>query len=121
MNNCVANYMSPSFGDIGFTKLTYIVPHIKRIGNYLLIWNLIESLMHPARRQIIKCLERNEYSFSELLKCVPIGDNHGKLGYHLRKLMSLNIVTQGTLKKYHLTERGYVLSKLIRDLTQLNI
>ena len=81
----------------------------------------MESIVHPTRRHIIKCLDRNELSFSELLKCVPIGDNHGKLGYHLRKLVSLNIVYQGTLKKHHLTERGRIVSKLIRDLNQLNI
>ena len=86
-----------------------------------MIWTYIKSVVHPTRRHIILCLDGNKFTFIELLKHVPISSNHGKLGYHLRKLIANKIVGHDTSKKYHLTERGGNMCKIIRDINQFNI
>lgn len=77
----------------------------------------LEFYTHSIRRKIIECLhEICEASFSELLKNTGIEKDHGTLGYHLRRLVSNNLVEYKTsTKKFVLTERGYIIGELIWD------
>jgi len=71
------------------------------------------ALAHPIRRRIIECLQKNDLSFPELLKSIPI-DNHGKLGFHVRALRGL-VEREPSMKKYRLTDRGRLAGELLWD------
>jgi hypothetical protein len=85
------------------------------VGEALKDWDdeIHRALSHYVRRRIIECLQENDLSFRELLKCVPIG-NHGKLGFHLKALSEL-IEREPSMKKYRLTDRGRLAGELIWD------
>lgn len=82
-----------------------------------MLTTLYGGIEHPIRRRIIEYLqERNELSFGELVKYTDIRRNHGKLGYHLRKMMSMGLVEyKSSIEKYRLTERGHLAGELIWD------
>lgn len=72
-----------------------------------------KALAHSIRRRIIECLQEKDLSFQELLGCLAIG-NHGRLGFHLRKLSGL-VEREILTNKYHLTDRGQLAGELIWD------
>jgi len=72
------------------------------------------ALVHPIRRRIIECLQKNELSFHELLKYVGIS-NHGKLGFHIKALRGL-VEREPSTKKYRLTDRRQLAGELIWDI-----
>jgi len=72
------------------------------------------ALSHPIRRRIIECLQENDLSFRDLVKCLAIG-NHGKLGFHIRALKGL-VEHDPSMKKYRLTDRGQLAGELIWDI-----
>ena len=74
---------------------------------------ILRALAHPIRRRIIECLQENDLSFRELVKCITIS-NHGKLGFHIRALKGL-VEHDPSMKKYHLTDRGQLAGELIWD------
>jgi len=106
-------------GEIFFTKginnclylLTLAGAHV----NYLSILDdeIFSAMAHPVRRSIIESLRDANLSFMELLNVVADG-NHGKFGYHLRKLEAF-VELEPSTKKYRLTHRGRLLAGLIRD------
>lgn len=76
----------------------------------------LRQLLHPIRRRVIDCLrEKNSLSYSEILKHVE-ASNHGKLGFHMRALEGL-IEREPLTNKYHLTDKGYLASELIWDIS----
>ena len=64
---------------------------------------LFEALGHPTRIKILRTLEGNSMSFSELKKEVEIGSS-GHLQFHLGKLSGL--VTTNSAGDYQLTDDG---------------
>jgi hypothetical protein len=69
---------------------------------------------HPVNRKIIECLHDENLSFTDLLNRLGDDGNHGRFGYHLRKLSKF-VELEPTTKKYRLTNRGELLAEAIRD------
>jgi DNA-binding transcriptional ArsR family regulator len=74
---------------------------------------ILKAIKHPVKRRIIEHLRDADLSFTELLNTVG-ESNHGKFGYHLRKLETF-VELEPSTKKYRLTDRGRLLAGLIRD------
>jgi len=70
-------------------------------------------MAHPTNREIIDCLHDQSLSFTDLLNKVGNSD-HGRFGYHLRMLREF-VELEPTTKKYRLTDKGKLLSAVIRD------
>jgi hypothetical protein len=70
-------------------------------------------MSHPVRRRIIGSLQNRDLSFTELLNAVG-SSNHGRLGFHLRALKDF-VELETSTRKYHLTNRGYLLARVIQD------
>lgn len=80
-------------------------------------WNegILEALSHPIRRQILESLrEKTSLSYTELLEHVNIS-NHGKLGFHLRRLKGF-VERHPSTGKYLLTDMGQLASELAWDI-----
>lgn len=67
-------------------------------------------LKHPLRRRILEYLWEKEYSFNELSKLCE--EDHGKIGYHLRKMKRL-VRHHPDRKVYQLTREGRLAHDLL--------
>jgi hypothetical protein len=70
-------------------------------------------MTHPTNRGIIDCLHDQSLSFTDLMNKVGNSD-HGRFGYHLRMLREF-VELEPKTKKYRLTDKGKLLSAVIRD------
>ena len=70
-------------------------------------------MSHPTNRGIIDCLRDHSLSFTDLMNKVGNSD-HGRFGYHLRMLREF-VELESITKKYRLTDKGKLLSAVIRD------
>lgn len=79
-------------------------------------WNdyIYRAISHHVNRKIIECLYDENLSFTDILNRVGVDGNHGKFGYHLRKLSKF-VELDPTTKKYRLTTRGNLLADIIHD------
>ena len=71
-------------------------------------------MSHPINRKIIEYLAEEDLSFTQLLNRINGSCEHGKFGYHLRRLVGF-IEFEPTTKKYKLTYRGNLLLGIIRE------
>jgi predicted transcriptional regulator len=73
---------------------------------------IADSLSNVLRRGIIQILaDKTTSNFSTFLKLLEVDDS-GKLGFHLRKLISDGIIKKDK-ELYSLTERGLVASNIL--------
>ena len=70
-------------------------------------------MSHPTNRGIIDCLRDHSLSFTDLMNKVGNSD-HGRFGYHLRMLREF-VELESITKEYRLTDKGKLLSAVIRD------
>jgi hypothetical protein len=71
-------------------------------------------MSHPTNRKIIERLAEENLSFTQLLTRINGSCEHGKFGYHLRRLIGF-IEFDAAIKKYKLTYRGKILLDIIRE------
>ncbi len=71
-------------------------------------------MSNPINRKIIEYLAEEDLSFTQLLSRINSSCEHGKFGYHLRRLVGF-IEFEPTTKKYKLTYRGNLLLGIIRE------
>jgi hypothetical protein len=83
-------------------------------GNNNWDYDIQRAMSHPVNRKIIDCLHDGNLGFTELLNKVGDDGNHGRFGYHLRTLSKF-VELEPTTKKYRLTDKGKLLSVVIRD------
>ena len=83
-------------------------------GNNNWDYDIHRAMSHPVNRKIIDCLHDENLGFTELLNKVGDDGNHGRFGYHLRTLSKF-VELEPTTKKYRLTDKGKLLSVVIRD------
>ena len=69
--------------------------------------NLLRSLSHPLRRDIVRSLEHGSGSYSTLMVACGLDPNHdsGLFSYHLNELINSRIVQRRT-DRYQLTDLG---------------
>jgi DNA-binding transcriptional ArsR family regulator len=75
---------------------------------------ILKALSHPTNRRIIECLAEEDLSFTQLLNRINGPCEHGKFGYHLRRLTEF-VEFEPATKKYKLTYRGRLLLDIIRE------
>jgi hypothetical protein len=72
------------------------------------------AISHPVNRKIIEFLAEENLSFTQLLSRVNGPCEHGKFGYHLRRLTGF-VEFEPASQKYKLTYRGRLLFEVIRE------
>ena len=75
-------------------------------------------MSHPTNRKIIEYLAQENLSFTQLLHRINGSCEHGKFGYHLRRLDGF-VELEPATKKYGLTYRGKLLLDIIREFRRL--
>jgi hypothetical protein len=73
-----------------------------------------KAISHPINRKVIEYLAEETLSFTQLLNKIDGSCEHGKFGYHLRRLAGF-VEFEPVTKKYVLTYRGRLLLDIIRD------
>jgi hypothetical protein len=86
--------------------------NLKRFVSRSNVDMIADSLSNVLRRGIIQILaDKTTSNFSTFLKLLEVDDS-GKLGFHLRKLISDGIIKKEK-ELYSLTERGLVASNIL--------
>ena len=73
-----------------------------------------KAISHPINRKVIEYLAEENLSFTQLLNKIDGSCDHGKFGYHLRRLAGF-VEFEPVTKKYALTYRGRLLLDIIRE------
>lgn len=75
-----------------------------------------ESLANPTRRAVVQYLSHSRSSsFTDILSNVPEKESP-KLSFHIKKLVNFGVIAKDDAGKYHLTDRGESLVRVLRDL-----
>ena len=77
---------------------------------------IFTAIAHPLRIDILKILEKNPKSFSEIKRRFSIKSS-GKLDHHLKKFNLL--ITTGNSGKYQLSDQGYAALESIRAIERI--
>lgn len=77
---------------------------------------IFTSLRHPVRRKILRMLESQELTFSEILEILAIESGH--LSYHLENLGDL--ITRTSDGKYELSSFGFAAMRLMKGVEEYN-
>jgi DNA-binding response OmpR family regulator/predicted transcriptional regulator len=88
-------------------------------GNYTQIMS--EALANPIRRDILRYLARVEgASFSQILGNIPENDS-AKFSFHVKKLISYDVIKKDGKGMYTLTKRGNNLISILKNIEEERI